>query len=270
MKKSKVILVLLTLIISCGKQLIQVREYYDDGSLKLVYETIAGLKNGKMIEYYPNGNIKSQSNWVNDTLNGLSVGYYESGIIESTIMWLNGEIHGNYVKFDEEGYLSFTTTYQFNKKCGYEMRYHDGILYQSHHYILLKDSSYFNQRLNFDGFGNIRNYLCNFYSIYLPYGDTVQINQKAGMIVVLETPNYFEGNYQNQLVTGKWTKNFGFINEQSIDTFFVNNIYIPMTFFADRSGIKYNAGIILNPYFDENGRRQEQKFYFSKPFYVVE
>jgi antitoxin component YwqK of YwqJK toxin-antitoxin module len=72
------------------------KEYYDNGKLKMKYETSNGLKHGKMIEYYPSGNILSLSNWENDTINGYSIGYYESGNIEFISYWFDGKLYGDY------------------------------------------------------------------------------------------------------------------------------------------------------------------------------
>ena len=260
------------LFFSCGNSIKQIKEYNEDGSLKIIYETYKGLKHGKYIEYYPNGNIKVHSNWINDTISGLSIKYYESGNIESTTVWLNGKQHGNFVKFDETGLLTQAKTHQNNKQCGYDMRYIYGFMYQLRHYVLVGDTSCLNQYINYDTYGNICYWSSDFYSIYY-YGesDTLLINQKAEMTIILETPSYIDGIPPIKFITSKkWDKYFNIIDNKSIDTIISNNILIDLYASYEKPGFRYGGGILLNPYFDEDNLLQYQKFYIAKPFYVLE
>jgi antitoxin component YwqK of YwqJK toxin-antitoxin module len=244
------------------------KEYYDDSYLKSEYELFEGLKHGKGFEYYPSGKIKSLSNWVNDTIHGFSIHYYESGMIETLSMWLNGQMHGNYVKYDSTGLLVQTKIYQFNKQCGYEMRYDGGYLDESRHYVLVEDSFYLNQLIRYDGLGNIIDYGSTFYSIYYyNESDTIQINQDVKIDFILETPV----SSQLKVVSAeKWDKYFNIIDKQNIDTFVVDYIYITLLASFDKPGDQYKAGIILNPYLDENGVIKNDKFYFRNHFYEIE
>jgi hypothetical protein len=256
------------LVISCGNSIKKVKEYYEDGSLKSFYETYNELKHGKYVEYYPSGNIKAQSNWKNDTITGTSINYYENGMIETLTMWLDGQLHGNCVKYDSTGLLVQTTNYQFNKQCGYEMRYDKGYLDESRHYVLVEDSFYFNQRIRYDGLGNIRHYGSMFYSIYYyNKSDTIPLNQESKIELILETP----GSAQIKVVAAeRLDKYFNIIDKQNLDTFAVNDIHITLLDSFEEIGHQYKAGIMLNPYLDENGLINYVKFYFSNHFYVTE
>jgi len=266
----KILLIFLTIFlsISCGDSIKKVNEYYDDGSLKLVYETFKGLKHGNCVEYYKNGNIKSQSKWINDTITGFSVQYYESGNIESTTMWLDGQKHGNFVKFDDLGFVEQTKSYQLNKQCGYEIGFYEGDVWRSLHFILLEDSTYLNQIVNYYGFGNIDRGYSSFYSIYsINENDTVQLNQNLEICIYLETPISVDSMIQMQIVHGKWNKYFSLVTS---DTIFADASNIVLIYPSEELGIRNAPGIILNPYFDRNNTKCYQKFYFLKSFYVVD
>ena len=46
------------------------REYYENGYLKLECEVFDGKRNGRMKEFYENGNLKCICNYSNEKLNG--------------------------------------------------------------------------------------------------------------------------------------------------------------------------------------------------------
>jgi len=259
----------LILVVSCGNSIKQNKEFYENGSLKLFYETFNGLKHGKSVEYYPNGKIKEESNWVNGTINGLFIQYYESGNLESTSIWLNGERHGNSVKYDEIGNLVYVKTYHCNKASGCEMFFYKGIMYQSRQYVLVNDSSYLNQMIRYDNFGYLRDYGSSFFSLYYPYeSDTLKLKHKPDIKIILETPYFIDGMPKVQAAV--WLNEEYFYNNenQRLDT--VNDVIADLHLIFNSPGLKSTAGFVLNHYLDENNTLQEQKFYFRKKFYVIE
>jgi hypothetical protein len=268
--KSILLFIAFVLSLSCSNSVKQVREYYDDGTLKCVYEMCRGLKHGKYFEYYQSGSIKSQSNWINDTITGLSVHYSESGNVESTTMRLKGQLHGNYVKHDETGLLVQTKNYQYNKQFGYDMRYQEGYLLQLNHYVLIGDSTHLNQWIVIDYCGTIHSNYSAFYSIYnCVESDTIQLNQKVELITCLETP--YTGFSKWCFCVRKSDNYFdGFDNNKKDSMFIENPNYALWNVTYFKTGFKYAHGYLLVPYLDQNGIEGEHKFYFQKQFYVRE
>ena len=261
----------LLIIISCEKSPIQVKEYYDDGTEKMIYEISNGLKNGKMVEYYPSGKIKSQSNWINDTITGLEIKYYETGLVESTTMRLNGRLNGYFVKFDEEGFVNQTRNYSFSQPVGYDMRFYEGILFSTLHFVLIGDSSILNQVVYFDRAGNISDNFSSFFSIYYPNNsDTIHFYEKPEIIVILETPFFIDGKLNVRAAprySNIFYSNINIINMR-LDT--INDIFVNYPWFFDWPGENNISVYIINQYLDENGIKRDKKFYFRKRFYIVE
>jgi antitoxin component YwqK of YwqJK toxin-antitoxin module len=248
-----------------------IKEYYDNGKLKMECEISDGMKHGKMIEYYPNGNILSLSNWVNDTIHGFDIHYYESGMIKSTSKWYKGQLNGYLVKYDESGNIHLTESYSLNKKDDYEIRYKNGGLHQIKQYTIVGDSSYLNQYMTFDDFGNIRSEKSRFFSIYYPSrSNKIKINQPVNITILLSVGAFIKGVNQMQVVTGEFDDDFNILDKQSLDTLFINDYYTELTFTFDKPGHQYAKGIIMYSYTGKNETIMHEKMYFHWYFYVEE
>ena len=280
-----VIILSLITIISCNNpNLIReirddnsIKEFYNDGTLKSLYEVSDGLKNGKGEEYYPNGNIKSISNWVNDTIDGQSIQFHDSGMIESIKMWSNGKLHGSSVSYDEKGNLLSTKNFYFNEQNRIETKYSDGVLSKLSQFTFVGDSdtSTLNQYLIYDDFGNIISNKSRYYSIFNPnISDTVRINQPVN-ISLLTTP--FRINIDDkppmQIKYGIFDDYYSNLDEQRMKTILVNSYFCDLTFAFEKTGEQYIKGYILRPNvkkYDIVKYVKYEKMYFTVPFYVKE
>jgi hypothetical protein len=249
-----------------------IKEYYANGKLKMECEISDGMKHGKMIEYYPNGNILSLSNWINDTINGYSTGYYESGNIEFISTWVNGELYGDYVKYDETGYLQHTKNYYFNNVKGYESIYDNGSLKQMNQYVIVSDSSFLNQYINYDDFGNIKKESSQFYMvIYGGNNDTVLLNKPVELRLLVTRIISLNHETQLKFIPNKHDISFNFNGGQNMDTISVNGYNnIDLTFSFYKTGWQNINGVILLSYTDPFNVLKQERMYFGKYFYVKE
>lgn len=223
-----------------------------------------------MLDYYDNGKIKTITNLLNDSTS-VTINYYESGIIESTSRRKNGLRSGSCLKYDEKGNLFLIESYYLDKKHGSELKYNKGILNYLQQYIIVGDSSYLNQYIFYDDFGNIRKERSRFYSIlYETFGEEIRVNQNEEIEFRISYPDVINQKYQHQIVTGEFDNFFNIINSKSLDTVLVNGIFHQLTYSFGEIGVHWVSGIILSSYTDINGAVQCEKMYFSIPFTVIE
>lgn len=132
-----VCLLLLTACNSDGK----VREYHDNGNIKIVAETLNGKLNGKLTEYYESGVVKNVARYkagvqhgesklydesgriieVQNFVEGNCKGgttYYPNGNIKSVLPAVNEKIHGAFVKYYSNGEKMIEGTMHFDKPVG--------------------------------------------------------------------------------------------------------------------------------------------------------
>ena len=98
-------------------------EYFENGEIKRESNFINGQRNGKQIEYHPNGEVYQKSNWVNDKTEGTSEYYRENGTIQWRSNYLNGLSDGLTEFFRPDGRKSLTTSYKNGLKNGDEITY---------------------------------------------------------------------------------------------------------------------------------------------------
>ena len=94
----KIILLILLLIIGCGKitkpnELTVKKEFFENGQLKSEYQYRNDMKHGVAIVYYPNGTLKGEATFKNDELEGSVVSYFENGNMEIQGFYTNGIHH---------------------------------------------------------------------------------------------------------------------------------------------------------------------------------
>lgn len=83
------------------------REYYDDNSLKCVYQVKNGKKNGSYVEYFTNSKeIKTEANYKDGVLEG-ETKEYSGGRLVKKQNYHNGRLHGEQMSL---GYYSETIT----------------------------------------------------------------------------------------------------------------------------------------------------------------
>ena len=84
------------------------REYYNDNSLKCVYQVKNGKKTGPYVEYCTNSsNIKIEANYKDGVLDGEKKEYNIYGKLTEKQNYKNGLLHGEQMSF---GYYSETST----------------------------------------------------------------------------------------------------------------------------------------------------------------
>jgi hypothetical protein len=79
------------------------REFYDDGSKKVVAKISSGMKNGSFVKYYENGRIHFKTVFQNDTLHGDYEEYYDNGQLKAKVEYRQGLKEGPQKDFFIEG-----------------------------------------------------------------------------------------------------------------------------------------------------------------------
>lgn len=113
-----IVLILALALISCSPGN-EVREYYDDGSLKFI-GTIDedSLLHGECTLFYKNGNPKAMETRNHHVLQGESKIYYENGILKGKVVFDKGEaVLNSIVKYYENGNIlsSYDSIYPIKK-----------------------------------------------------------------------------------------------------------------------------------------------------------
>jgi antitoxin component YwqK of YwqJK toxin-antitoxin module len=91
---------------------------YWDGSIRVEYEMINGLKHGKHKKFYLNGQIESESLYVRDKKHGLSIENHENGNISEKSLFKNGLYHGEVSYYYENGKIELMENYLEDKLNG--------------------------------------------------------------------------------------------------------------------------------------------------------
>ena len=121
--KTSALFVMMLLFISCQKR---VKNYYDNGQLKEVYEVDSkGQKHGKFQAFYENGQLLESSKYKNNLLEGKRYFYYQNGQIEEEQFYVKGKLEGNQYGFHENGQLKFKSVNKENKLTGEYFSYYD-------------------------------------------------------------------------------------------------------------------------------------------------
>jgi hypothetical protein len=95
---------LLSLALASAALAVEVIERYDDGLIKVKYNTNRdGRKDGPYLEYYPKGKFKLRCSYKADQFDGPWTSYYESGAVHIKTAYAAGQLHGPYLETDEKG-----------------------------------------------------------------------------------------------------------------------------------------------------------------------
>ena len=88
------------------------REYYEDGNLKIEYNYDNGKKNGIQKKWYENKQLSINYNYINGKLNGIQKKWYKNGNIQSEINYKNDVLHGISKYWYKNGQLKYTKIYE--------------------------------------------------------------------------------------------------------------------------------------------------------------
>jgi len=172
------------IILSCCDQrteVIKIKKYYEDGTIRLVYEKRHNKLHGEYKQYYPSGNIKITASYKNGLQDSLQYYYYDFGVVKQKSFFKNGLLCGEVFTYDEKGNLSTSQTY-----------------------IIKNDSSYINQVINYTDNGSVDKERSNFFTIDT-YKDTIKYGEAFAVDVKLEASYY---NKNMLVVFGDFDNNF--------------------------------------------------------------
>ncbi|WP_171763019.1 MULTISPECIES: hypothetical protein [unclassified Vibrio] len=75
-----------------GSSVEVVKEYYESGALKSVFEYRNGKREGIGRIYYESGNLKREFTYKKGKLDGIGKVYYEDGTVDSEFTYQNGTL----------------------------------------------------------------------------------------------------------------------------------------------------------------------------------
>ena len=117
------LMVSLFLLAACDSKGLK-QEYYKDGKIKIVAETLNGELNGKLTEYYKNGVVKNTSYYKSGVLHGESKWYDQYGNIESIQNIVDGKMTGEATMFYPNGNTKSVMQYWDSKTHGTFVKYY--------------------------------------------------------------------------------------------------------------------------------------------------
>lgn len=166
------ILIIITLLISCKSNVENIRNLYSNGNVYQEFSLTKGIKEGVFTEYYLSGHEKITANYKNGLLNGDYYEYYEKvdSLNDGSIVqhksisctYKNGELDGLYEEIFENGNAKYSVTYYHGKKIGPEDYFNkDSVKIKECLYILRdkKDSNQFRIQLDTTNINDKESYL---------------------------------------------------------------------------------------------------------------
>jgi antitoxin component YwqK of YwqJK toxin-antitoxin module len=100
-------------------------EYFENGIINKIYNSINDKKYDKYLQFHDNGQIKEEENYKDGKRNGKQTSYHKNGNIKVEFDYNNGKIvDGLYIYYDEDGDLSSENNFKDDKKNGKEIGYH--------------------------------------------------------------------------------------------------------------------------------------------------
>jgi len=103
-----------------------VEEKYENGRIKIRFETTRDKKNGSYEEFFESGQPRVVASYKQGELDGEYVRYHENGKIATRANYRKGKKHGAYVERSEEGQPLLTVSYSAGKRKGKQTIYRDG------------------------------------------------------------------------------------------------------------------------------------------------
>ena len=87
------------------------KEYYDDGSLKIEFSFENGKKNGVQKRWFNNGQIKTLYNYSKGKLSGMQKKWYENGVLKGEWYYKEDKIHGIVTEWYPDNSIKFIKEY---------------------------------------------------------------------------------------------------------------------------------------------------------------
>ncbi|MEQ1677365.1 MAG: toxin-antitoxin system YwqK family antitoxin [Chitinophagaceae bacterium] len=141
----------ITTLIGCNQK-VEVKTYYEDGSLLSKVEMRNNIKDGRAFVYYRNGNIKESGIWVKDKQEGLWKFYYETGALYAEVGFKNGVQHGESAFFYPNYKKMSISSFEFGKANGQtELFYENGNIKERSYW---KDNKLDSLQILYDTSGN--------------------------------------------------------------------------------------------------------------------
>jgi len=103
----------------------EIKEYYDNGKLKIEGNCINGKVNGIYKEYYDTGQLKIEGNYIDDKREGIYKGYYDNGQLKIEGNYIDGKFNGIYKEYYDNGQLKIEATCIDGKFNGIYKEYYD-------------------------------------------------------------------------------------------------------------------------------------------------
>jgi hypothetical protein len=102
------------------------KEYFPNGNLKLEFETIDSIRNGKFVEYFQDGKIKYKLRYKDGVLEGPGFEYYSNGQVETISVFSGGKVNGEVIFFFEDGNKRSKSKYFNDLIVGKNYEYYRG------------------------------------------------------------------------------------------------------------------------------------------------
>ncbi len=121
-----ILIVIFTTILSCHNNIIEIENIEtSEDTTKTVLDNNSNLTR----EYYLNGNVKIIGETLNGNREGEWIYYFENGKVWSKGAYINNLSNGKFTIFDEDGILFMESFYDMGKKTK-EIYYKNGKFYQ--------------------------------------------------------------------------------------------------------------------------------------------
>lgn len=104
------------------------REFYEDGSKKIVCSFYLNKKDGPYLEYHPNGILSKSEHYYRGKCDGPTFTYYSNGTPHIEVTYKDGEKHGIYREYLSTGEKIVEKNYKNGKLHGLYRAWESGIL----------------------------------------------------------------------------------------------------------------------------------------------
>lgn len=93
-----------------------VKEMYENGQVKVLWQYKNGIVDGLHVTWYENGQKDRESNYKEGKKNGLRTMWYENGQKKQEANWKAGNKHGSDTEWNEDGILMRETNWRDGKR----------------------------------------------------------------------------------------------------------------------------------------------------------
>ena len=96
----------------------ELKEFYDNGALKLEINIKEGKPQGAYIVYFSNGKPNEVRSYRNGIFHGIWRTYNEAGLLIAEAQYQNNKKHGTWHVWDDSGIMRYEMQYNNGKKSG--------------------------------------------------------------------------------------------------------------------------------------------------------